>query len=456
MSYLPDHIPVLSPSVLCRVLTEPLQDVLRGRCFTASLTKSTRHIEPPRTLNSVSLCCSRYIATKFKLLGDEFGSFTVKSLLCEQLCREHMNFDIKNGEVPSHIERLIEPSMHCDSSSVLSSLSDTCTRSQHVFLEPSSGLQTSSRILGHGNTGELQDSPPFQESPTLYTLPQHTLCTTTVLSSSLQSQCLSTCINDDEESIGRVDEECISLCDNVLDELMSTWREGCEQKCVNTSLHCTYKSCDPISLSVRVSTNDISYDETFPDSESFLEEFQCGFEENPVVATNTSCTPGLQPPPIGQSVLGYKNVDRNFPPSLKKSHCLGAHPRYICQLTPSDLSECVSQFTPELFSGGSCPATSGRMGFSDGGSTSPELFGTPSSEGASKSSSQVVSVCEATCTPGIGLHLKTVPKRRLITPIHSVITTPTGPVQSSHKSTPVTISCGSGIAPRCHSPELFP
>lgn len=433
MSCLSDHIPVLSPSTLCRIVTEPLQEVLRGRCFTASLTKSTRQVETAQTVGNTNC---RYIATKFKLLGDEFGGLTVKSLLYEQLCpkyREHTNIDTRNGDVSG-------PSITCDSSSVLSSLSDTSTRTQNVVLEPASSVQTSSHIQGHDNTAELQDSSPFQESTsTLYTLPQDTLCTTTVLSLSLQSKCLSTCINDDAESIGRMDEECIPLCDDVLDELMSTWREGCEPQCMNTLLPSSYNSCDPIPVSVRAS-NEISYDETLPDSESFLEEFQCDFEQPSVVGTNTSSTPGL-------SVIGYKNLHTKFPPSLKKSHCIEAHPQHICQLTPSGLSGSVSHFTPELFSG-SCHASSGRGALSDIGNPSPELFSTPSSEIAS---SPVIGVCEGTCTPVMGLHLKTVPKRRLLAPIHSVMTTPTGHVQ---QSTP--LSCGSGIVPHCYTPELFP
>lgn len=448
MRYLPDHIPVLSPSALCRVLSEPLQEVLRGRCFTVgSLTKSTRQVEPAQTLNSVGHCYNtncRYIATKFKLLGDGFRGLTVKSLLYEQLCpkyRDHPDFDTRNGDVPcsSHIERSSGPSMHCDSSSVLSSLSNTSTRTQHVVLEPASGVQTSSKILGCDSTGDLQDSSPFQETDsTLYTLPQDSLCTTTVLSSSLQSKCLSTYNSDDAEW---VDEECVSLCDDVLDELMSTWREGCEPHCVNTLLPSSYKSCDPIPVSVRGS-NEISYDETLPDSESFLEEFQCDFEQPSVVANDTSSTPALC-----QSVVGYKNAHSKFPPSLKKSHCIGTRPQHICQLTPSGLSGSVSHFTPELFSG-SCSASSGGVPLSDGENSSPELFGTPSSEIAS---SPEVGVCESTCTPVMGLHLKTVPKRRIITPIHSA---PTGHVESSHKSTP--LGCDSGIAPHCYTPELFP
>lgn len=478
---MPDHVPMMSPLALFRVLAEPLHAVLSGRCFTAALTKTSRQVvpvQPRRGWCSIGRSCDincRYIATKFKILGDHS---TVMSLLREQLATnnpresECLNCDPevrRLAEALTVSERSSELSSFCGSS-LLSSVSSAGSRqSRCVILESASGETVScgSKEL----ISDVLHSSPLPETAVTSCVQSHNATSRSAFFSSvLKSSHSSLPVNSTStatEPIGNTEEimtECVSLCDGVIDELLSTWRE---EYVVNSP----HNTCDGISASLHthnISSKEIDYDDTLPNSESFLEEFQCDFEEPSVLVAST-ITPSVQTASLEETVGLSKTKKlccRHSQSLLKET--VSQHISPLClQLTPSNQSARVPHITPELFSGSFArfPSSNSKSVVADE-KLSPELFGSPSSVTSSvpsKLSSAAVDVVEDVGTPSMGRHCRAVPKRRLLNPTQSEVLTAmhacNGSIEPSYvyKCTP--LSHNSGITSsntHCFSPELFP
>ena len=339
---------MMTPLDLFSVLSEPLQTVLAGRCFTAALAKPPIQVQPRQNWDSADC---RYVATEFNLLGRGVLHVTVMSLLSKQLA-------------------LFGP-LGCDPEK------NTLEESHNQFdvSQKSSGLDSSYSV--------------------------------SILSSASTSE----------------------MCHVHLDQVSGG----------SISMH-TYTTC---------------YDDTLPDSESFLEEFQCNFEQSTVLTTSNTSTPphtqNLSQLVEHSTTNRFHRWPSRFP--LRSSHTESISRSispHSLQCTPPDLSVhvCAPHFTPELFSESVARFSSESL--------SPELFSSPSSDTSSVRlcHSAAVNVVENTYmyTPAVGKRVGSAPKKRLLEgrAIQSHY------VQPSYKNTHTPLSQNDAVSVDCFTPELFP
>ena len=475
----------MSPQTLFHVLVKPLQSVLLGKCFTAVLSTSTRapaH-QPGEWHNAGcdSNSNSKYIATKFKLLGPVHQ--TVSLLLTKQLAMAspvHSQWCSPGKTACEEAE--LRPSVRISGSTELSSCSimslasspDTQKSVQILLEEP--GKDILSSATKYTCTAVL---PPHAE--------MHRL--SVELSGNTSSHPSSTSYLSKSVEYDNMMED--SLCEGVWGELPSTWRKEETRGATN----------NPHNL--------CSFDEDcLPDSESFLEEFLCDLEmpslaynqstalpssaekpttlyqcyrtergsgrcsygrlslprshqrqhlpkllspvsvtlseralpsnSIPQIFANVCITPAEQAIPAKISPQSISNVC--ITPSGQAIFTISSNPlpqivSPTC-LTLSDPSVFVSDFTPELFSDSPSAVipvdhTSSCAGADE--DLSPELFPSPSS------------IAHTACTPAVALHVKSVPKRRLLT----------GPQGNCHyQHTPISQCIPTTV--QSFSPELFP
>ena len=469
----PNHAPMTSSLDLFNVLSEPLQMVLAGRCFTAILTKSPRQVQPRQNWGSTD---SRYIATEFNLLGRGIVRVTVMSLLSKQpVSVGHLGYNSeKNPLDESHnyfsvIQRSSELGSSC-SYSILSSASTSGTC--HVHLEPcecdvrstscanelsngtahlSSEMAPRSCEKSHDKLcGSINESFVFSSSA-------HNYFSNPVGSTRMCNTC------GPIKSTMDTGREEILVCDDREGELVSMWREGCATQFKITSRNTNAGCADQFSYGDiwcdSLHTHTTCYDDTLPDSESFLEEFQCDFEQSSVhIPSDISTSPHMRN--LSQSVEhSTTNKFHRWPSHLP----LKSSPKEIIsrstsphslQCTPSKLSICTPHFTPELFSGSAV-----RSPLTGSENSSPELFSSPIADTSSVPlklcSSAAVDVVEntCTCTPAVGKCVRSVPKKRLLKggpPLQALY------VQSSNKDTRTPLSHGNGEGTaNCFTPELF-
>ena len=444
----------MSSLTLYHFLVDPLRAVLCGESFTALLTQSSRpgtQASNHNTDDRVQSNNCRYIATRFKLLDDPNVRLTVYSLLHHRLLGTR-----SSGQGTGNCET--EPGVCeegsttvCTGSSLLSCVGSPGTQQQsrHIVLESyhSNAQSFTTRLAGDG--GPPRDS---EES-------KHSSCPSTFKSSFVQSltstpnSFTTSSVDHSIDSVpatfsgslepsksagsGDCTEDSVSLCEDVLDELLSTWKE--DQVCHRSSN-------SPRDLCSKLPPGD--YTETLPDSESFLDEFQCSFEPTPTnIRSNTQ--PGLKTRPAESSVTTSKRLSSSQSLLRSKPHCtatLEPHTEPTClHLTPlPELGLSSSQFTPELFPSSNLSTTSASFNVSEANENlSPELFSSPECSAAAFRSGS-----RDGPTPTI---IKTVPKRRLIHPLQNSQT-----VHTSYENTHTPFRENSTKDTTSYSPELFP
>ena len=506
--------PLMDPQSVFNLLAEPLRVTLSGKFFTAVVARLRTHSKT--WLSSGGQENPRYIGTKFNLLGRAHLPVTVLAYLQHQLCARspapslpYCPAGVKASESSS--QRANTQFSSTEKSSVLSLVPSTAGEqspivSLHSFASCES-FQLSEETLG----SSTDDNNP--NSLKNHLLSDFSDCTSAIgapgcsgamggigkreenslgdrdhyLNSPLED--LSTCgdflegyATDSAEGIVRMEDYClpheahsnnsewctevsfgepgkcvsrevgtgccaedkddILMCDDVLSELMSTWREE-----------------DGHTVGQKRNSLQFYEDsESLPDSESFLKEFQCDFDQSPSFLT-TSTNVAV---PLLQSSSTPDSAE--ISPTFNKAHpaqhsSLGSCSKKLtCDNAPLSLQQTpldtVAQYTPELFtsslstdstSSTSCSAdeyTSVRnlSSSSAGGATmSPELFSSPR---------PIMSLeADKRSTPVAGRDIKQPPKRRLLHPLHSFL-------QQAHTQTPP--SSANDSLSHCFSPELFP
>jgi hypothetical protein len=231
--------------------------------------------------------------------------------------------------------------------------------------------------------------------------------------------------------------EDILMCDDVLSELMSTWRD------------------EGHSIQQKRNSPQIYEDsETLPDSESFLEEFQCDFDHSPNFLTTKVALPTFESssaPDTADISPTYKIThSAQYSSLFNSSEKATSGVPLPLQQTPLDT---VVQYTPELFtSSASRPSHRASTNTSNtasvaispaGGAMSPELFSSPRPI-VPLAVGKLSSEASRRCTPAAGGNFKQPPKRRLLHP----------PVQQACTYTP--LSSVNDSLSQCFSPELFP
>ena len=505
-SRLPDYVAMTSPLGLCRLLLGPLQTVLNGRCFTAKLAKSSgqvpRHCQ--RAGGSRDIVC-RYIATRFKVLGDHVGRLTVIFILHNQLWgRPSENLYInpeKKLPEESHAQLgICEKQVQSESvgfhpdSSVLSSFgSTTAQQSQHVFLESASGTQAISSVRIASQSESVMSSTSSRSLPC--PKPTTSACVYSHSQSSASENSLSqdtySPLNSDLSRLtgtwGDEDDnvtERAFLRDDIVDELMSTWGDQFDSEPTKSVQRCNSHSTlhsPASSLSTASSSAVCAYDETLPDSESFLEEFQCEFEQSTLQnsrASNSSFTftptatcSSMIPTPHQSKLLNSRAKKSRCPSAcayfLPKIHSISAPPRprlvtpLSLQLTPAGVDK--PQISPELFSR-SFTFSGGTESAITNENISPELFGSPTPEGPpivpNRQLPIHVSAADTmhACTPAMGRHFRSIPKRIILKSTQSSSDTPTHSglvVHSLCRNTPLSERNDRTDTSSCFSPELF-
>ena len=231
-----------------------------------------------------------------------------------------------------------------------------------------------------------------------------------------------------------MEDEDVLLCDDVLSELMSTWRD------------------EGHSIQQKKNSPQIYEDsETLPDSESFLEEFQCDFDHSPNFLTTKVALPTFEsssvPDTADISPTYGRTHSARYSSLFNSSEKATSDVASLLQRTP------LVQYTPELFtSSASRPShrastnTSNTATSPAGGVMSPELFSSPRPI-VPLAVGKLSSEASTRCTPAAGGDLKQPPKRRLLHPLHTS-------VQQACTCTP--LSSVNDSPSQCFSPELFP
>ena len=495
-SRLPDYVAMTSPLGLCRLLLGPLQTVLNGRCFTANLAKSSgqvpRHCQ--RAGGSRDIVC-RYIATRFKVLGDHVGRLTVVFILHNQLWGRpgenlYINPEKKLPE-ESHAQLgICEKQVQSESvgfhsvSSVLSSFgSTTAQQSQHVFLESASGTQAISSVRIASQSESVMSStssrslpcPKPTTSACVYSHSQSSASENSLSRDTYSPRLTGTWDDEDDDVTERA-----FLRDDIVDELMSTWGDQFDSEPTKTVQRChsTLHSSPASSLSTASSSTVCAYDETLPDSESFLEEFQCEFEQSTLQNSRSSSssftfTPtasSMIPTPHQSKLLNSRAKKSRCPSacahSLPKRHSISAPPRsrlvtpLSLQLTPAGVDK--PQISPELFSR-SFTFSGGTESAITNENISPELFGSPTPEGPPVVPNRQLPIHASAAdtmhayTPAMGRHFRSIPKRIILKSTQSNSDTPThsGLVVHSCRNTPLSERNDRIDNSSCFSPELF-
>lgn len=417
-----------SPLGLCQLLLEPLQSVLSGRCFSASLTLSRR------THSQKGSSSARYIASRFQLLGD-LDNLSVVSLLkqfsgCPMVDVTNIaphRSSIHNQYQEQNVSKDAISLIHSPLSAIQLPLSQQGVLElqslSYVSSTSKSPISKSLSPMVHGGAS-LSVSFPATASPTM--------AATHVLPLSNQSKSEPSC-SDCESGTSGLPVDPV-MCDELVDELISVWESFSSQP---TS------SCDGIlstsdSGTVLPGSTDASntYNETLPDSESFLAEFQCDFELSLRHSESTS--------PSSSPLRECSNTLSTPAPhcSMASSDCL--------QLTPADLR--VPDHSPELFTGSHkklCASSAADENLS------PELFSSPSAA----SPAPVLGVSSVkpsvnVCTPAMGRRVRVNPRRNILSgPTSQSSGTPalSGLVTHSARSGDPFVSRNNS----CFSPELF-
>lgn len=509
----------MGPQTIFNLLAEPLRLVLSGRCFTATLSQSRTqskiwfkggksHHENPR-----------YIGTKFNLLGPL--RVTVLSLLQNQLwpvSSSHLNGVKVTGSTQRNSS---QPSL-TDSSSILSPVTSTAIEQSpcvllHSFLSLES-FKNSGKALGTPSSDSNVNPDPPPKPPTIFPdsselqncspsvittclsgsvagsddayderdfdnrrhnsplklLSEHESFSKTLASGLADSvdgtDCCFHLFHDSSygwteggggagvstgsfsgEQVECVDDDVV-MCEDILSELMSTWRE---------------EKHTPQQRRWRDSQHSYKDSETLPDSESFLEELQCDFDQSPNILTSKVAVSLLQPsspppPPPTDAVSPPHQTTTAH--SVQNSSLLDSHSNkpsgfritsLSLQQTPLDR---VLQYTPELFSGSisslshtSSTATTGHGTVKSGGydNISPELFSSPRPS-IPPAILKLSSGDGKRCTPVAAGDRRLAPKRRLLHPLQLERSVPTSPQTCPH--TPLS---NSSLLAQTFSPELF-
>ena len=466
----------LDPQTVFSFLADPLRNVLTGKFFTALLSK-------PRSLSTDAAIRRgnfRITATHFSLLGPLH--FTVLDILQQQFSmgrpwQSSPSYSSAGVKVPELTP--IDTSVKCSglgltctetSGSVLSFATqgregDTVHLSLHTFC-PSLSSQNSTSRSGGCNTSPTNVAPAPSELRHYYpTLSPAALagCVSGVVSAE-GKVCLSKTDGEVEngdcwcgDSVSGESGEGVTVCGDILNELMATWSG---EELQNESKPQQYEEIE------------FTYTDFLPDSESFLQEFQCAFDQSAegltaaVVPSYDLSSPSLlllSTEATRSRLLGRKSLSRSL--VLEKSSVSTAS----CEGTLSALQSTPSllQYTPELFthsfvdishSGSessdkllsSTNDNSGSVSVrSEGTVMSPELFSSPKSCNTSTAVLASLSSSGERQTPVIGGHFRSTPKRKLLHPLRSSLQTPTV------FCTPLSqVSDDSSTS--CFSPELFP
>ena len=421
-----------SPLGLCQLLLEPLQSVLSGRCFTASLTLSRR------THSQKGSSGARYIASRFHLLGD-LGNLSVVSLLkwfsgCPMVnvtnIAPHRSSIHKKPEYEEqNVSKDAISLIHSPLSAIQLPPSQQGVLELHSLSCVSSTSKTpiskSLSPMVHGGASQSV-SLPATASPTM--------AATHFLPLSNQSKSKPSC-SDCVSGTSGLPVDPVMLCDELVDELISVWESFSSQPTSSCDgIPSTFDSGTVLPGSTNASN---TYNETLPDSESFLAEFQCDFELS--LRHSESTSPSSSPLRECSNTL-----------STPTPHCPIASSDCL-QLTPANL--CVPDHSPELFTGSHkklCASSAADENLS------PELFSSPSA-GSPAPVLGVSSVKPSVnvCTPAIGRGVRVNPRRNILSnPTKQSCGTPA-------LSGLVTHSASSGDDPlisrnnSCFSPELF-
>ena len=504
----------MGPQTIFNLLAEPLRLVLSGRCFTATLSQSRTqsknwfkggksHHENPR-----------YIGTKFNLLKPH--CVTVLSLLQNQLWPV-LSSHLTGVKVTGSTQRNSSQPSSTDSSSILSPVTSTAIEQSpcvllHSFLSLES-FKNSGKALGTSSSDSNVNPDPPPKPPTI--LPDSSElqnCSPSVITTCLSGsvagsdntyerdfydrrhnsplKLLSECESSSKTSAsGLADSvdgtdcyfhlfhdssygwteggaagvstgsscgeqvECVDddivMCEDILSELMSTWREEkhtTQQRRWRDSQHLYEDS------------------ETLPNSESFLEELQCDFDQSPNILTSkvtVSLFQSSSPPPPPTDAVSPPHQTATAH-SVQNSSLLDSHSNKPSRITSLSLQQTpldrVLQYTPELFSGSisslshtSSTATTGHGTVKSGGydNISPELFSSPRPS-IPPAILKLSSGDSKRCTPVAAGDHRLAPKRRLLHPLQLERSIPTSPQTCPH--TPLS---NSSLLAQTFSPELF-
>lgn len=481
---LPEALPMLSPHMLFRLLAEPLRTLLCGQFFTAVLAQSpTAPVAHPLQQGGCYHNIQRvnpnhkYMATKFNLLRER-PRCTVYSILCNELSETNNSEDLLLPDLVSDKTKHYQSeegnkiSMSCTSSSIFSCVS-------------SPGSQQSRKITFESHTQSVVDGSKtnlsYDGCPGHNQASSYSFCAKALKNSCTQNSCsrlsgssvnstkidsfysstpnnmitgpvsltaACKCIGD-EWCDGWTDEDHMSLCEDILGELMSTWEESRLQKKRN--------SLNGSSSSQAES----EYTETMPDSESFLDEFQCDFEPTPTTSS-VACTQQQ-----GDSTPSSLSTTHKQHSRLSKHNSSLVTSRLTQRKTMSDKHRpCLEanvhsqQFTPELFSSTQesvmVPDTT-CVSDSNIPNLSPELFSSPLikvTPAMAVSTAVLVSdeLCSDGCTPAVGHHMKSIPKRKLLHPLQNSLD-----LHTSHEDKHKAIVNENDVTDTISfSPELFP
>ena len=434
---------LLDAQAIYSLLAEPLNISLNGRCFEALLSKP-QHNQCTKFQNQpngpeMSHGNPRWVATQFKLLGRPSLYTTVLKLLQNRL--KPLSSSPAEVKMTTASESTVPSST--DSGSILSTASSieepslcvslhTCTPTPKSSEEPtsnSSPYHTCVNVTIPRTEGDVADSEnDVVEADT-------NLC----LSETTQADCDECAMCASCEGVSGV---CVEVCGDILSQLMATWRG---------------EECSPQSKSkpLQFEATQLTYEETLPDSESFLEELQCDFSQS---LENLTAPPATSPAPYTGTTKPLSSQMKPLPRCVFLSqHSSGKDASLqepSLQPSPREL-----QYTPDLFtysnSGFSCSTSNGSS--SSGSccrtSISPELFSSP--RHSSSSTERCISTSRKRWTPVIVGSLRAAPKRRLLHPLLqcSLHTPSLDSLHTPSPHSPLTETNGSHC---CFSPELFP
>ena len=377
----------------------------------------------------------RWVATQFKLLGRPSLYTTVLKLLqnrLKPLSSSPAEVTASESTVPSSTDSgsILSTASSLEEPSLCVSL-HTCTPTPKSSEEPtsnSSPYHTRVNVTIPRTEGDVADSENgVVEADT-------NLCLSETTQADGECAMCASC-----EGVSGV---CVEVCGDILSQLMATWRgEEC--------------SLQSKSKPLQFEATQLTYEETLPDSESFLEEFQCDFSQS---LENLTAPPATSPAPYTGTTKPLSSQMKPLPRCVSLSqHSSGKDASLqepSLQPSPREL-----QYTPDLFtysnSGFSCSTSNGSS--SSGSccrtSISPELFSSPRHN--SSSTERCISPSRKRCTPVIVGSLRAAPKRRLLHPLlQSSLHTPSlDSLLAPSPHSPLPETNGSHC---CFSPELFP
>lgn len=412
---------MVSPLGLCQLFLEPLQSILSGRCFTACLTLSRRaHSHRGSTY-------ARYIASRFQLLGD-LGSLSVLSFLKQysgcpvvDVINKELNRSLVDEEKSEREEQNVSKDVISLLQSPLSAVQLTPSQQGALEFQSLSYISSTSKPPSSGSLLPAMHGGASQ----CLSLPATASPTSAATPLSSQSKSKPFC-NDHVSRTSDLPVDPVMLCDELVDELISVWEAFSSQPM--SSCDGILSTFDEVAVLPTSANASNIYNETLPDSESFLAEFQCDFEPSPLHSESTN-----------PSSLPLRDCSNTLSTPTCTPHCSIA----------SDVH--VPDHSPELFTGSHkklCASSTTNENLS------PELFSSPS---VASPVPVLDRLSVNVCTPAMGRVFRVNPRRNILRSPTSQTTRASavsGLVTHSacRRDDPIT---GRNNDNSCFSPELF-